>query len=134
MTGNQYNNIVKWTLAHADPETTKDNLAAVRAVMQNCGAAFPNGGISEVMETLMSDEYMGWQNCTYKQTQAYANSGIASIGIDGRRIIIILPEEGTIRRCTTDVHGTAAEYIRQVSEISIAERIPMQFFSYYNVL
>ena len=118
MTGNQYNNIVKWTLAHADPETTKDNLAAV----------------SEVMETLMSDEYMGWQNCTYKQTQAYANSGIASIGIDGRRIIIILPEEGTIRRCITDVHGTAAEYIRQVSEISIAERIPMQFFSYYNVL
>ena len=130
MTGTQYNSVVRWTLANIDAETANDNLAAARAVMNNCGVAFPNGNILEVMFTLMSEKYMGWESCTYKQAQEYANTGIAAVGIDGERVVIILPEDSAVKRRCTELEGNAAEYVKQAGRFSIAERMPMQFFAY----
>ena len=130
MTGTQYNSVVRWTLANIDAETANDNLAAARAVMNNCGVAFPNGNILEVMFTLMSEKYMGWESCTYKQAQEYANTGIAAVGIDGERVVIILPEDSVVKRRCTELEGNAAEYVKQADRFSISERMPMQFFAY----
>ena len=132
MTGAQYSSVAHWTLANMDAETAKNSLSAIREVFKNCGVAFPNGEISEVMRILMSDKYMGWENCTYRQAQEYANAGIAAVGIDGERIVIILPEEGERKRKVADINENAAKYVKQVSRISIAERMPMQFFAYYS--
>lgn len=128
MTGSQYKNVAQWTLANTTTDGTASDTAAAKAVFDNCGVAFPSGDSEEVLMTLMTDEYMGWENCTYAQAQEAANNGIATVGVDADHVVVILPDD-TVSASET-IAETESSVARTVSEISTTERSTMQFFAY----
>ena len=75
MTGSQYKNVAQWTLANTPGVEAMDSSDAARVIFNNLGVAFPNGSCEEILLTLMSEDYMGWTPCTYRQAQEYANAG-----------------------------------------------------------
>ena len=91
MTGSQYNNIIRVTLAGiALKQSSAD---AVRMVLKNCGVAFPHGSQKEVFAILASEDYMGWRSCTARHALEYANAGYGVVGLDTEQSVVILPEE-----------------------------------------
>ncbi len=86
MNKKQYNNVIDYTLKH---EQTDNSLSTARAIFDNMGVALPQGDIKTVYETIKTDNYMGWKSCTMKEAQAAADKGIASIGINEDRIVVL---------------------------------------------
>lgn len=125
MTGTQYTNVVHWTLANSP---AADSAAAAKAVFNNMGVAFPNGSCPEILLTLLSEEYMGWMSCTCQQAREFANAGVATVGIDPSRVVVILPDQPA----DALLSGTAAEtaYAREAGDLALTERASMQFFAY----
>lgn len=125
MTGSQYNNVVRWTLANME---AADSLTAARAVFNNCGVAFPQGSCRDILLTLMSGEYMGWAPCTYAQAQEFANAGIAAVGIDTEHVVILLPDETAVNRASSVMSASASAYA--ADSVAATERMSMQFYAY----
>ena len=86
MNGKQYNNIIEHTLKQ---EKTDDSLIIARAIFNNMGVALPQGNIKEVCEVLKSDNYMGWKSCSMQTAQEMADKGIAAIGINEEKIVVL---------------------------------------------
>jgi len=131
MTCSQYKNIIKWTLANSTPDDAADSVATARAIFKNCGVAFPNGNIMDILLTLMSEKYMGWMSCTCAQAQEFANTGVATVGVDADHIVVVAPEEKVI---ITDnaiaVTDSVDDFIQPASSIEPVDRMQMQFFAY----
>ena len=130
MTGSQYKNVAQWTLANTPGVEAMDSADAARAIFNNLGVAFPNGSCEEILLTLMSEDYMGWTPCTCRQAQEYANAGVAAVGVDTSRVVVILPDEsadGVIASADAAVVSASA---KQTSDISATERMGMQFYAY----
>ena len=130
MTGSQYKNVAQWTLANTPGVEAMDSADTARAIFNNLGVAFPNGSCEEILLTLMSEDYMGWTPCTYRQAQEYANAGVAAVGVDTSRVVVILPDEsadGVIASADAAVVSASA---KQTSDIAATERIGMQFYAY----
>lgn len=89
----QYNNIIDWTLKHDKTAQTEDSVSTARAVFNNMGVALPQGDCAEIADTLKSNDYMGWRECTAEEAQAAANNGFAAIAIDDDKIIVIGAED-----------------------------------------
>lgn len=90
MKSSQYKNIIQGTLAnHSKDSSSGTPLAVVKAIFDNCGVAFPSGSNTDILLTLLSDDYMGWRSCTAAKAQYYANKGVAAIGVDAHRIVVI---------------------------------------------
>ena len=53
------------------------------------GVALPQGDIKTVYETISTDNYMGWKSCTMQEAQAAADNGVAAIGINEERIVVL---------------------------------------------
>ena len=64
MNTKHYNDVIDWTLKHDPAAQTEDSLATARAVFKNMGVALPNGSMQEVYETIKTNKYMGWKECT----------------------------------------------------------------------
>ena len=123
MTGSQYKNVAQWTLANTPGVEAMDSASSARMIFNNLGVAFPNGSCEEILLTLMSEDYMGWTSCTCRQAQEYANAGVAAVGVDTSRVVVILPDES--------VDGVVASAsAMETSEIAATERMGMQFFTY----
>ena len=132
MTGSQYNNVVRWTAANMPMSSKKDSFEAARTIFTNLGVAFPHGDSQEILLQLMSEDYMGWMPCTYAQAQEYANAGVAALGVDTEHAVVILPEAAAVSHMAAPAAGVSvAPYARQAAEISLEERMTMQFFAYY---
>ena len=130
MTGSQYKNVAQWTLANTAGVETMDSANTARAIFNNLGVAFPNGSCEEILLTLMSEDYMGWTPCTYRQAQEYANAGVAAVGVDTSRVVVILPDgsaDSVIASADAAVVFTSA---KQTSDIAATERMGMQFYAY----
>lgn len=125
MTGTQYTNVVHWTLANSP---AADSAVAAKAVFNNMGVAFPSGSCPEILITLLSEEYMGWMSCTCQQAREFANAGVATVGVDPSRVVVILPDQPA----DALLSGTAAEtaYAREAGDLALTERASMQFFAY----
>ena len=89
MNKKQYNNVIDYTLTHEAEAQSADSLKTARTVFNNMGVALPNGEISEVYETLKTNDYMGWKSCTMQEAQKAADRGTAAIGISKDRIVIL---------------------------------------------
>ena len=132
MTGSQYNNVVRWTAANMPMSSKEDSFEAARTIFTNLGVAFPHGDSQEILLQLMSGDYMGWMPCTYAQAQEYANAGVAALGVDTEHAVVILPEAAAVSHMAAPAAGVSvAPYARQAAEISLEERMTMQFFAYY---
>lgn len=131
MTGSQYNNIVQWTLANF-ADCLEDSFQAARAIFTNMGLAFPHGNSREIALTLMSENYMGWSACTCAQAQELANLGIAAVGVDTDHAVVILPDDEAGNHIAPSALAPASLFARKTADISPAERLPMQFYVYYN--
>lgn len=89
MNKKQYNNVIDWTLKHETEAQSEDSLAVARAVCNNLGVALPQGDLSQVVEILATDDYMGWKSCTHEEAQEAVNSGIAAIGVSDEQIVVL---------------------------------------------
>lgn len=66
-----------------------DSLSCARRILKNMGVSLPNGDISEVHDTLKSDDYMGWRSCTMQERHQDADEGIPAIGIRESYMVIL---------------------------------------------
>lgn len=130
MTGAQYNNIAQWTLANTPDMEAADSATAARCIFNNMGVAFPSGSCQEVLLTLMSENYMGWTPCTYRQSQEYANTGVAAIGIDASHVVVILPEDPVGEVVGSAVSKEATALAMTAPAIPDMGRMAMQYYYY----
>ena len=89
MNKKQYNNVIDYTLKHDQSAKTDNSLATARAIFTNMGVALPQGDMKSVCETIKTGNYMGWKSCTMQEAQAAADNGIAAIGINEDRIVVL---------------------------------------------
>lgn len=129
MTGSQYKNVAQWTLANCGFLESGDSAAVAKAIFDNMGVAFPKGGYSDIMLTLLSEDYMGWCSCTFAQAQEFANAGTAAIGIDPARVVVILPDESA-DNVILPVEAPVTPYATDTAGITTQDRMSMQFFAY----
>lgn len=124
MTDSQYGNIIKCTLENELNSKQADESQAVKAILDNCGVAFPAGSQEEILSILKTDDYMGWRVCTFSDAQHYANEGVAAIGINSDHTVVIAPEGNEE---TYDLQKAVA---LPVASIALTDRLDMQFFAY----
>lgn len=125
MNSKQYNNIINHTLVNEQVAQTGDSLAIARAIFNNMGVALPSGDLSEIMEVLETDDYMGWRACTSENAQRAANSGIAAIGIGENQIVVVAAEdeEGLLVQTAS---------VMTVDEMSVSfDTSNFQYYVYY---
>lgn len=89
MNKEQYNNVIKHTLKYEQSAQSEDSLSVARAIFDNMGVALPQGDIKTVYETIKTNDYMAWRSCTMQAAQAAVNEGVAAIGINSDKIIVI---------------------------------------------
>ncbi len=119
----QYNNIIEHTLNH-EATGSADFLERARAIFKNMGVALPSGSLSEVAETLRTDDFMGWKACSMKEAQDAANEGTAAIGVSEERIVILAAADEEAKAEETDSVMTLSE---STPALSVSD---MQFYSY----
>lgn len=90
MTPKQYKNVIDYTLTQLPAEA--DSLITVREILRNCGTPLPQGTPDQILNILLSDDYIGWDECDYKGAVAYSNAGVAAIGIGKDSIMLIEPQ------------------------------------------
>ena len=84
-----YNNVISWALLHDKPEK-QDSLSITRHVLSKLGIALPQGDLEHINDTLKSNDYMGWRKCSLEEALEAVENGIAAIGINDRRIVILM--------------------------------------------
>ncbi|HIW74439.1 MAG TPA: hypothetical protein H9684_08945 [Firmicutes bacterium] len=130
MTGSQYKNVTLWTLHNTPDMETADTAAAARTIFNNLGVAFPGGSCEDILLTLMSEDYMGWTPCTCSQAQEFANAGVAAVGVDTSRVVVILPDESADSVVGSIDAEASFPSVMQACGLPLAERLGMQFFAY----
>jgi hypothetical protein len=125
MNSKQYNNIIDWTIKHEVSVNSGDSLEIAKAIFKNMGIPLPNGNLKNISNILKTGNYMGWKSCNMKEAQENADNGIATIGINNDRIVIL---------SATDEESEATLDIAAV--LSLSEKTPaytvydLQFYSY----
>lgn len=124
MNSKQYNNIIDWTLKHEQSAQTDDSLKTARTIFNNMGVALPSGTVSEVFETLKTNDYMGWKSCSMQEAQEAADNGTAAIGISESRIAVLAAadEEDSVEQTSKVLTITDS-----TSAVSVAG---LQYYSY----
>lgn len=89
MNSKQYNNIIDWTIKHEVSVNSGDSLEIAKAIFKNMGIPLPNGNLKNISNILKTGNYMGWKSCNMKEAQENADNGIATIGINNDRIVIL---------------------------------------------
>ncbi len=131
MTGSQYNSIIQWTLMDKPQDDAADSLQVVRDILQNCGVSLPEGGESDILPALMSDNYMGWRACVFSAAQELADQGVPVIGISTGRTILLKPEDSALSvKSTLAVPAAGGDAVRIADAVDLNERLDMQFFAY----
>lgn len=131
MTAPQYKNIIQWTLREIQETETKDSLTVARRIFKNLGVSFPNGDLENILKILKSKEYMGWKPHDIKYAQRFADVGVAAIGIDLTKVIIILPDEKTNNLSyDSSLNKIKTDSVKHTSELSPKETEKMHFFAY----
>ncbi len=93
MNKKQYNNVIEWTMRHYSGNESDSSLEKIKSVCTNMGISLPCGTIQEVYNIMSTDEYMDWRSCTMEEAREYADSGIAVVGINENRIVLIAAED-----------------------------------------
>lgn len=119
----QYNNIIEHTLNH-EATGSADSLERARAIFKNMGVALPSGSLSEVAETLRTDDFMGWKACSMKEAQDAANEGTAAIGVSEEKIVILAAADEEAKAEETDSVMTLSE---STPALAVSG---MQFYAY----
>lgn len=131
MTASQYKNIIKWTLFLERDLSKSESIDVAKRILKNLGAAFPHGDYSRVLDALNTQKYLGWRSCKREDVQKYANVGIASIGIDNNKIIIILPNHEVNDLAAFDGFDCINNsYVKHSTELDREEHDNMRFFVY----
>lgn len=93
MNKKQYNNIIKHTLEFEIKNSNSENLENIRKIFKNMGVSLPSGSLKEILETLKSDDYMGWRSCTAEEAKAAANNGTAAIGLNENKVFLVASDQ-----------------------------------------
>ena len=123
MNSKQYNNIIDWTLKHEQSAQTDDSLKTARTIFNNMGVALPSGTVSEVFETLKTNDYMGWRTCTVKEAQERVADGTAVVGINDNRIVVLSADD-------EDAVEQNESVLSLSNETSVNDISDLTFYSY----
>jgi len=138
MTGKQYNGMVRWALGSLTPEDAADSARAARRVFRTVGVAFPRGNCAEALTTLLSEQYMGWESCTRKDAQQFANDGIPAVGVSANSVMIVTAEGKAMGMDNEIMDGETADnetvimptgFSVQTAALEPAELVGVQFFA-----
>lgn len=132
MNKKQYNNIIEHSLQY-DCKDKVDSLEVARTIFNNMGVSLPHGTIREVYDIFLTNNYMGWRECTLEEAIKNTNHGIATIGINESKIVVFsaddeeeistqtetvitLNDKTPARavsdlKCFTDIHETSTEWV-----------------------
>lgn len=129
MTKNQYNNVIRWTLAQGEGE--EDSLTVGKKIFKNLGMPFLKGDYKEVLQTLMSGKYMGWKECTLEQARKCTGQGIPAEAMNLNRVIVIAPNDAEEVVIGEDEKVSMMEaMVMTADEINVEDRMDMQIFAY----
>ncbi len=131
MNGAQYKNVIKWTLAFDEVTTETDSQTVTRMICRNLGVAYPHGDNKEVIRILNGKRFLGWTPVTCEDAQRFADLGVATIGINEEKTVVVCPSDDLF--ILTDLPEPARaqnEYVRHTKEIASEEREKLQFFAY----
>ncbi len=92
MTYKQYNNIIEHSLQY-DCNEINSSLDTVRTILSNMGVALPQGKLQEVYDIVSTNEYMGWRRCSMQEAREATARGVAAIGINEEKIILLSAED-----------------------------------------
>lgn len=126
MNGKQYKNVIDWTLQHDNTLTSADSLTVARAILKNMGIALPQGDMKKVNHVMRTNRFMEWRPIKLKEAQAAANSGLAVVGVDEERVVLL-------NAVTEDTTNNTAE---NVAVMTLSETTPaydvngLSFYSY----
>lgn len=131
MTAPQYKNIIQWTLRDIEETEAKNSLEVAKRILKNLGVSFPNGNLENILRILRSQEYMGWKRQDVKYAQKFADVGVAAIGIDSTKVIILLPDEKTNNLAyELSLNKVKCDSVKHTLELSPEEIKGLQFFAY----
>ena len=132
MNAAQYKNIIKWTISTTSNVSNIDSLSFAKKVFDNLGVAFPHGNLNEITNILNHSKYLGWRNCSSDEAQKFADIGIATIGLDSNKIVIIIPSNKIDDFCGfEDISDITHENVKQVEELSEDEDYEnLTFYTY----
>ncbi len=129
MNTTEYKNIIQWTIKHIPEESKDDSITVVNEILKNCGIPLPKKDCSGILNTLIINDYMGWEECTSSDAQIIANGGTPTIGVSNNNIVIIEPQnEILLSRTISEKQNSSI--VRPISQLSNSELIDMTFFSY----
>lgn len=127
MNKKQYTNIINRTLKYSEDLRASGALTIARAIFKNMGVSLPQGGCKEVFECLKQNCFMAWRTCSLKDAQEFVNNGIAAIGINEDRIVVLSPETTS----ETDTFATAV--VLSLSEDTVTSSLSkLQFYGYFS--
>lgn len=92
-------------------EAKANSVTAANEILKNSGVPFLNKDCADIRETLIGNDYMGWEECTGAEAQSMANNGFAAIGINNDKVVIIKPETGTTLSGETFSEEESAENV-----------------------
>ena len=131
MTGSQYKNIIKWTLYLNQGLKESNSIEVANKIFTNLGVSFPHGNYNEVFDTLKTEKFLGWVTCSRNEVQRFANIGVASLGIDSEKIIVIIPDyDINDLTASSDIVQANNTFVRHSSELDNEEYADLQFFVY----
>lgn len=129
MTGKEYRSVIDWTVKKCK-ERSDEPIETVRAVCKNLGTELPDGDVREISEVLKTNDYMGWRSYNINDAKFCADIGIATIGIDDDKIVILADNADKnnpsmlTKNSTDDIIMTVTD---ETSALSVGN---MQFYSY----
>lgn len=131
MTGSQYKNVIKWSILLNQNKLQENNLEIFRIIFNNLGIAYPNAKQKEALAIIKRDNFLGWRNCTVKESQLYANKGVPAIAANDERIIIICPDRniGDLS-AVSKTEDLKVGFVKTIFELSDTELKTMSFLTY----
>ena len=85
----QYDGIINNVLNDMPSVICKSDFQIVKNILNKMGIPLPTGDLQNVFSIVHSNCYMGWRLCTLKKAFSFANKGIAAIGLNKERIVIL---------------------------------------------
>lgn len=95
MNGREYNSVINWTIKN-ERSKSDDTLKTIREIFRNLGVALPYGDCNRIYKVLDTNDYMGWRKCTLEEAKEAADNGMAAIGINEEKIVILSSEKSEI--------------------------------------
>lgn len=115
---NQYKKAL--TKALKENVVSVDTVSVVREILSHCGVDFPYGSCRGVLDTLSSNDFTGWRECSAEEAEKYANEGIPAVGVSSECVFLIEPNDIDLEN----------QYILKINSANRDEQEKSKYYAY----